>query len=148
MLAPPVGDLDEGPRHRFPGLWLHGARDDSCDIHESWASHAQMIVSDGVPQFVELNPRPAGGLLWQTAGLRLGTDHFEAVVSLHVRDRIEDKAPVAKATGQFPIYAEEVCRFERLVAVDSALRVPVVCDIRSAIPPDGLNVERLDRENY
>ena len=89
---------------------------------DSWSFHAEMIVHNGVPNFVELNPRPAGGLLWQTAGLRLGVDPIEATVALHLRERLEPSRR-GGVVGQFPIYADQLGRFSEVIGGDEALRM-------------------------
>jgi hypothetical protein len=114
---------------------------------DNWGFHAEMIVADGKPQFVELNPRPAGGLLWQTAGLRLGLDPFDACVRFHLGEMVTATRAEC-VTGQFPIYADRLGEITHVAGIDDAKGVTHVHEIRSALPTEGIFVDSLDREHY
>lgn len=140
----------ESQSHRGPSeaAFIKVVRDGLVALGiDNWSFHAEMIVTDAIPRFVELNPRPAGGLLWQTAGIRLGVDPIEATVDLHLRKKIENQC-FSCVTGQFPLYAEKLGTISKLIGRDVACGISGVHDVRSAIPADGLHVTSLDRENY
>ena len=114
-----------------------------CD----WVFHAEVIqLGRNALRFVELNPRPAGGLLWHTAGMHLGLDALESVVRMHLKIH----TPTLKRgwiTGQFPIYAQKVGVVLRVEGLEDAEACPGVQRVVPVLRA-GDRVVSLDKENY
>ena len=133
--VPPLGDFIVLVRR---GLAVLGI--------DNWAFHAEVIATPDGLRFVELNPRPAGGLLWLTAGMQLGIDPFEALVRLHLR--IPTAVPRPHwVTGQFPIYAHRPGEIRAVHGIAEARDMPFVKAITN-IAAVGTRIVGVNRENY
>lgn len=112
-----------------------------------WCFHAEAIcTSDGKWHFIEINPRPAGGLLWRTAGLHLGMDTMELAVRLHLG---HECLPVRGGwvTAQFPLYVLKKGREWTVEGVECAREIKFVERVTVLKSPAG-GAKSLDEENY
>jgi hypothetical protein len=91
----------------------------------NWVFHAEIIATKQGLRFVELNPRPPGGLLSRTASVHLGVDLFEAIMRIHLGIDTEP-ASQCMVTGQFPIYAERIGTVVSIGGLDEAKAIPCV----------------------
>lgn len=113
---------------------------------DNWVFHAEVMETKEGLRFVELNPRPAGGLLWLTAGLHLGLDPFEVVLRMHLKN--STLSPRAGwVTGQFPIYARKIGKISEVIGIELAREVPNVQRVDQSMFP-GEVITSLNRENY
>jgi hypothetical protein len=86
---------------------------------DNWSFHAEVIDTPYGLRFVELNPRPAGGLVNMSDAYHLGIDPFEALVRLHLGI---PTLPIERnlVTGELTIYATQV---GQIVSVEGAEEV-------------------------
>jgi hypothetical protein len=127
----------------FEQFLLRGLRALGLD---NWVFHAEVMETEHGLRFVELNPRPAGGLLWLTAGLHLGLDPFEAVLRMHLNHNTLSTRR-NWVTGQFPIYAKRTGKISKVTGIERAREIEGVKRIDQAVYP-GDEIASLERENY
>lgn len=111
-----------------------------------WVFHAEVISTESGLRFVELNPRPPGGLLSRTASMHVGIDLFEAVIRFHLGIDVPS-ASFRTVTGQFPIYADQPGVIVNVRGIEAAKRLPCVesVELATALP---FTVTSVDQENY
>lgn len=114
---------------------------------DNWIFHCEVFeIAPGKLRIVELNPRPAGGLLSSTASMHLGLDLIELMVRLHIG--VPTVVPrLHTVTGQFPIYATRLGIIKKITGIRAARAISGVENVVTALEP-GDRIERLDIENY
>ena len=114
---------------------------------DNWVFHAEIMETpNNELRFVELNPRPAGGLLWLTAGVHVGQDPYEIMLKMHLRHDVLTKRS-GWVTGQFPVYAKRAGKISHVKGIEEARNISGVIKVVQ-VARKGDEIVSLEKENY
>ncbi len=119
---------------------------------KNWCFHAEVMETEGGLRFIELNPRPPGGLLWKTAQEHIGIDLSGAIVDFYLKRDFEKKPKQPNyqtVTGEFPIYAfkkgwiskNNLSNLDRISSSQDVLKITWMFDKK-------IQITNTCRENY